>query len=258
MRRCAAVFVLALTLCLPLAAQDKGKSKALPLVVSGDVRIITVVKSVPFKITAPADFTLFDWSYPDAVRATAEDNVLVVNQAPQGAFVVRVRMTLIDFEKKKVTRETAEVEVNYGGVVPPGPDPGPDPKPPTPDPPTPSPSPIPEPGLRVLIVEDAKNRAKLPAAQFAILFDKSFRDYLNSVCVPDGKVKAWRIWDAGVDATAESAAWQGALKRDRKSLPWIVVSNHPRGGYEGPLPATVEETTALVKKYAEMKKEKRP
>jgi len=234
--------VIFLTAILLIAA-DAPKHKSTPLVIQGDTLI--VVKTLPCKVVAPAGATLYDWSYPDNVKAFAEDNVLTVTFAQKGSFVVRVRMTTIDFDKKAVTRITGEIEVNYGGVQP-GPGPGPGP-----DPPKPDPSPIPEAGLRVLIVEDAKNRNKLPPAQFAIIFDKGLRDYLNSKCAQDGKVKAWRIWPDGVDATAESKTWQDAMKRDRKSLPWIIVSNHPHGGYEGPLPADVDQTLALVKKYAE-------
>ncbi len=56
------------------------------------------------------------------------------------------------------------------------------------------------------------------------------------------------MWDAGVDASQESQLWQDALKRKRGALPWLVISNG-KSGFEGPLPATVDETLTLLKKY---------
>jgi hypothetical protein len=106
--------------------------------------------------------------------------------------------------------------------------------------------------LHVLIVYESAELSKLSPVQQAILFNKDMREYLNTTCPvgPDGKTREWRIWDKDVDASAESELWQAALKRDRKSVPWIIVSNPDKGGgYEGPLPATITETMALLKKY---------
>jgi hypothetical protein len=126
------------------------------------------------------------------------------------------------------------------------------PTPPVPPDPIPGPAPIPVKGLHVLIVYESAELSKLSPVQQAILFNKDMREYLNTTCPvgPDGKTREWRIWDKDVDASAESELWQAALKRDRKSVPWIIVSNPDKGGgYEGPLPATITETMALLKKY---------
>ena len=136
------------------------------------------------------------------------------------------------------------------------------------------------------MVEDTKNRIKLPKEQLAILFDKKVRDYLQSKCVtePDNKTKGWRIWDKDVDATNDLKVWQEAMKRPRelkikdaaldrfevyspsgvllatfsrreeavafsqRSNPWIIISDGKKG-YEGPLPKDVDATLELLKKY---------
>jgi hypothetical protein len=76
------------------------------------------------------------------------------------------------------------------------------------------------------------------------------RDYLRGKCVvgADGKTSEFRIWDKDVDAAADAKHWQDALKRPRASTPWLIVSDG-KSGYEGPLPANVDETLALLKKF---------
>lgn len=140
------------------------------------------------------------------------------------------------------------VSITVGTPTPPPPDPGPGPGPGPP----PSPAPIPVAGFRVLMVYESADLSKMPAAQQVILYSKPVRDYLNAKCImgPDNKTHDWRIWDRDSDTSNESALWQAAMKRPRASVPWIIISDGKKG-YEGPLPATVDETLALLKKYAE-------
>lgn len=125
--------------------------------------------------------------------------------------------------------------------------PRPPPKPP--EPPVP-PSPIPEVGFRVIIIEDKEKLSLLPAQQLSIRTSKVFRDYLDANCVtePDGKTKGYRIWDFKTDASADLKVWRDALARPRTSMPWLIVSNPPMAGYEGPLPANVDDTITLLRK----------
>jgi hypothetical protein len=135
---------------------------------------------------------------------------------------------------------------------PPDPTPPPGPEPPGPNPPQPpGPAPIPLPGLRVLVIYESADLSKLPPAQTAVLYSKSLRDLLNAKCAvgPDGKTKEWRIYDADVDTSGDVETWKAAMARPRRSLPWVVISNGA-AGYEGPLPATVDEMAKLVEKYA--------
>jgi hypothetical protein len=108
------------------------------------------------------------------------------------------------------------------------------------------------PAFRVFICYDPKTLPSLPPAQETVLYAQSVRDYLSAHCAtgPDGKTKEWRIWPAGVDASAESALWQKVSKRPQTSLPWIVIGNGTTG-FEGPLPKDTEATLELLKKYAE-------
>ena len=125
---------------------------------------------------------------------------------------------------------------------------GPQPPPkPTPTPPTPAPAdvPIKADGLHVLIVYDAK--VPLPEAQFNVIYGQKSRQMLNAKCATTA---AWRIWPADADTSAEQGHWKDAYARPRKSLPWVLVSNPKVGGFEGPLPATVDEFEALIGRYA--------
>lgn len=250
-----------LTLCLyvlafPCAAEDvKTKSapistvktvKSAQLKVEGDT--LTVVKALPFRVRAPEGADLYDWTVPESVKAFPEDNTLTVTSAPKGTFVVRVRCTTIDFEKKKINKELGEVEINYGGVIP-GPQP---PTPPNPDPPTPQPknAPIAIDGFSVLMVTETRDGTELPKGQFNVAFGGKVRDYLKANCVREGPNNwpAYRIYDQNISMEGETKAWQDAMKRERKSVPWIVVSDG-KTGYEGPLPASEEEAINLFKKY---------
>src|SRR6185295_3400904 len=100
------------------------------------------------------------------------------------------------------------------------------PTPPVPPVPPPTPAPIPVPGFRVLIVVETSDLSKLPAPQVAIVTAKPIRDYLALRCVkgPNGEPER-RIWDKDVSTENVSKIWQDAMRLERKSLPWIVISN---------------------------------
>lgn len=136
--------------------------------------------------------------------------------------------------------------------IPPGPGPGPVPPPDPPPGPGPSPAPIPEAGYRVLIIEETADRGKLPKSQVTVLASTTLREYLNAKCAkgPDGKTPEWRQFDDDVDLKNESSIWQAALKRERASLPWIIISTG-KSGFEGPLPTTEDDALKLLKKYGD-------
>ena len=132
--------------------------------------------------------------------------------------------------------------------------PRPPPIPPVPPVPPPSPAPIPADGLHVLVVYETSDLSKLPAPQQQILYSTTIRAYLDSKCPlgPDGKTREWRVWDKDVSTTNESKIWQDAMRRPRQSIPWVIVSNPQKGGgFEGPLPANVDDALILIKKFGD-------
>ncbi len=119
--------------------------------------------------------------------------------------------------------------------------------PPKPDPTPPSMSPIDADGLHVLIVFDPLK--VLSPSQQSILDGKQARDYLEASCAAGPRNKQYRIWPSSTDGYADSQLWGDAAKRKRDSLPWLVVGNRKKGGYEGPLPTNTEEFIKLLDKY---------
>jgi hypothetical protein len=125
------------------------------------------------------------------------------------------------------------------------------PVPPGPQPPGPQPPVPPAPGgLRVLLIYETADVQRLPAQQSAVLFGKAVRDYLDAKCATggDGRTREWRALDKDADSSTLGVTLQSMFKRPRQSVPWIVISTD-KGGYEGPLPATVDAALALLQQY---------
>jgi hypothetical protein len=178
--------------------------------------------------------------------ATDKRNPELIFVAPPGKYEILLIAITVDKDGASVPSILRKTVV-VGNAPDPGPEPGPEPGP-TPDPD--NPAPIPEAGFRVLMVYETATVGELPKEQSSVLFSKKVRDYLDQKCVvgSDNKTKEWRIWDKDVDASGAGAVWAKAMNRDRKSIPWIVISNG-KTGFEGPLPGTVDETIKLLKKY---------
>lgn len=233
--------------CVLLLAWAGGADAQLSI--RGETRVAPY-KIVRLQAVGQPDKAAVVWRYDKKALDGGRSGDRLWLTGPPGTYSVEVMSIRLD-DKGNTQVDEAEVTVMIGTPGPaPGPTPPVPPVPPVPPDPPPPPAPIPAEGFRVLIVEDAANRAKLPPAQLAVLFDKGLRDYLDAHCAlgRDGKTREWRIWDKGVDASQESKLWQDALKRERKAVPWVVISTG-KAGYEGPLPATVEEAMALFKKY---------
>lgn len=132
------------------------------------------------------------------------------------------------------------VTVTVGEPLPPPPPPDP----PTPPGPTPTPAPIDGPGFRVLFVGETGD--DMPQAVADIFYSPEITKYLNENCVKvDGQPDFRRV-DPDTQYTDQTNRFVKALSRPRASLPWLIISNGVTG-YEGPFPATVAETLALLK-----------
>lgn len=125
----------------------------------------------------------------------------------------------------------------------PGPGPTPDPKPVVID----EKPLIDADGLHVLIVEEKDDRRNLPIKQASVLIPSSqisgwFSDHQAQ----------WRILDINTeDLSQEDAKWQQAMKDVKpESLPWIHFQNGRKTLFKGPLPGSVDDTVALLNKYA--------
>lgn len=116
---------------------------------------------------------------------------------------------------------------------------------------TTDPSPIPDKGLRVLIVWETSSQPTMPDTQRNILYATapgSVRDWLVTKCVKVNDTPEFRIIDKDSTMERESKIWQSLFDVERKSYPWIIIANGTRG-FSGPLPVTMDETLALLKKY---------
>lgn len=198
------------------------------------------------KVTAETNGKLVKWKALDRglalfpVDLLKDTKTAVVTAVKPGKYRLQAVTALADEPS-----DIIETVVVVGNPTPPTP-----PTPPKPPEPTPSPAPIPVEGFRVLMIYESADLSKLPIAQQSVLFSRPLRDYLNSKCVmgPDNKTKEWRIYDKDTDVTGESKLWQDAMKRERKSLPWVIISTG-KSGYEGPMPENTEKTLELLKKY---------
>lgn len=242
-------------LCLSMTGRSAEPTQPSSLVLKGDIKTVDVPRTVivvdkvqvidltktTLTITAPAGATDYRWKYPAGVTANDDDSeTLEITSAPKGSLTVSVRMKTYSIKDGAlvVTSKSGSITFTVGEVVPP--------KPPDPV----DPAPIPVDGFRVLFVVETSDASKLPKEQLAILTSGEVRGYLNSKCVsgPDGVTKEWRQWDQNVKTDGESKLWQDAMKRNRASLPWIVISDG-KTGFEGPLPATIQATLALLRKF---------
>lgn len=174
--------------------------------------------------------------------ATSKDRCCLEFVGPPGVYTVELLVATVGADGVPVlSRVRKAVIVGSPRPEPPKPEPEPGP---TPD----NPAPIPEPGFRVLMVYETGE--VLPPGTSSVMFSKQVRDYLDAKCVAgrDGVTKEWRIWDKDVDTSNETPVWQAAMKRERASVPWIVISNG-KTGFEGPLPGNVPDALKLLKKY---------
>ena len=100
------------------------------------------------------------------------------------------------------------------------------------------PAPIDVPGLHVLIVEETDDRDTIDKGQLAVLQSVLVREDVKAA---GGQ---YRQYDA--NETPAEEPWKTAMGRPRESTPWLIVSNPGKGGFEGPLPSTIDATKQVI------------
>lgn len=239
-------------LLLAAMAVAAAPSKAIPLDVSGEgVQVVTVVKSLPCMVKAPAGKGIWIWQFPDAVKAKPDpenQNVLIVTAAPKGTHLITVINVRYDKAIDDLVKVNGEVNLTVGeGPAPPDP----------PVPPVPPTPPAPAGPMRVLIVyeqADVPAMKKDPArkAQAEMLFSPSFKGALTDRSDKKGPNGiGWAIWDK--DAKFGDKAdkfWKDAFARPRTALPFIHVFKGDKPVHEGELPKNEKEALDLINKYA--------
>lgn len=227
---------LCVALSLLLAGQASAQNIELPAEVKGEPGQFV-------RVPAKTDGSIVQWFALDKglnvfpVDLLRDSKTAIVTASTPGRYRIMAYTAL-----KDTPSLPAVCVIVVGDAPDPGPGPGPGPKPdPTP------PAPIPMEGFRVLIVTETAD--KLTAAQTGIIFGEKVRGYLREKTAKGpGGTPEFRVFDKDVDATGEAKHWQDALRRPRTALPWLIISNGNHG-YEGPLPASVDETLTLLKKF---------
>jgi hypothetical protein len=238
LRRFAAVLLL-----LALAAPAPGQTVTLPKEVRADVGRLAAIKidwdGEDIRWVVPPELDAFREYDPDPKR---------VRLRVQGFAPGRHNVLAVSAKGGKLSEfAVCVVVIGKGPPTPPEPGPGPGPGPgPVP------PAPTPVAGLKVLIVEESGDRAKLTPAQQSILAGKEMRDWLNANCSPDEVYKkGFAIWDKDTAVADLPKYWQDALTAGAgKALPWVVVMDgkgNVAGGFA--MPADTAATIAALSKY---------
>lgn len=102
----------------------------------------------------------------------------------------------------------------------------------------------------ILITEETSARDKLTPGQREIILGTgpgSVREWAATNCGKEGTVPAFKVLDKDTPVDKLSPTWKEMTARPRQSLPWLEVMT-PKGGFEGPLPATAAECLAILNK----------
>lgn len=148
--------------------------------------------------------------------------------------------------KTRMVKALTEIVVDGNQPTPP---PGPTPSPtPTPVPVPPVPSTVGN--LRVLIVYESS--ANMPAGQMVAIYSLKVQSYLNAKCLDDGGLPAWRFWDKDVDASRETATWQGVwtqAKGESTPVPKVLIFAGTTLVKSTPLPSSESAMLELLQSF---------
>lgn len=153
-------------------------------------------------------------------------------------------MQIVSTKTGKNAYQRMSIRIGQGPQPPPGPTPpGPTPVDPPVDPPAPKTG-----NLKVLVVYESEDLGELPSKQIEIFTTTLIREYCDKACSKTAGQADYRQYDDDVSVATEPEWIKKAFSEQRQSLPWIVMSNGTTG-FSGPLPGTIDETLALLKKY---------
>lgn len=154
-------------------------------------------------------------------------------------------------DESAILRRVVDVKTGTAPIPPPAPEPKPvDPKPVDPKPSYDNPFPGTT-GLHVLMTFDPKAMIRKPVTQQAVVYGADARATLNTKCAKgDDGHNTWRIYPVPTNTVAAGKVWQGAYGNKRDADDWIYIANGSKY-YSGPLPTSVEDLDALIKKYSE-------
>ena len=100
-------------------------------------------------------------------------------------------------------------------------------------------------GLHVLIVEETEDRSSLPDDQRLVVASTLPRAYVLD------KGGHFRQCDDDEDLSRGQAVWEVARSTTGPERPWLIVSNHPHGGFTGPLPGNLDATMQVLRKWGD-------
>lgn len=210
----------------------------------------TVVKSLPFKVAAPAGAADYRWTVPAGIAFTDLGNKIEITSAPKGELSVTARRLIVDFEAKATSFKIDTITFNVGDVTVPVP---PKPIDPIPKPPVVKP-PVPVAGLRVMVIAESTNGALLLSQkQINELYGEKMADYARTKLAkgPDGTPEK-RCVDKDSDPSKMNPVWQQFFavwqKEANGVVPWIVVSNGDTG-FSGPLPDGDGSIIAIIRRF---------
>lgn len=105
--------------------------------------------------------------------------------------------------------------------------------------------------LRVLFVFESSELSKLDERKKGVLFSSEIRTWLADNCMTIGSTPEYRFLDQDVEYPENNPSrFRELLKRDRDSLPWLVVEDDARGvAWEGPMPHSTDACLALLKEW---------
>lgn len=176
-------------------------------------------------------------SFPSDLLKDGKSFVLPVRGLKEGKY----KFTAIAIKDNEYTIKDFYVRVGKSPDVIPDIKPNPEPQP-KPDPELDD-APVQSNGLHVAMIYESGQR--VTQDQFNSMYGQTIRGWLDTNCDKKDGTSQYRILDQDSVATVE--IWKDILKRERKSIPWIVIISGKKYVYEGALPGPTELIKILEK-----------